>query len=504
MPAPTPAVSYDRRRPEKSVLYQVVQDNLLTFYGAVDDGALKIALPNFVRQELEGSLTCGMLCWGLARLACESEPCPERRVVAFSCKGRGFCPSCLGRRMAAISSHLMDEVMPPVSIRQWVLTFPFAWRSRLGYDAKLLSNLTRLFVQTVLEFYARRGGGERDRSGSVTAVQRTASDLKLQPHLHAVFLDGVYRERDGELAFHALPRLSTTEVAEVLERTSKRIRKWLRKRGLLQEADEADEADEENGAAMLAASAVSGQRPPAGPEWRRGALPFASRPLKFQRDLCVALDGFTLHAATRAGGQDRAGREALLKYILRPPIARDRVTQGPDGLVRILLKRPFADGTVAVDMDPISLLTRLSAAVPAPRFHTTRYAGVLASASKLRPRIAPNLPTDEPATTSPAAVPKEKTASLGTPREEDADGPPRRHSYRPYVELLRRTFGDILTCQRCGSRMRLVALVTDPKSVARYLRGIGEPTDIPRRAPARGPPYWKSTVLRRQAGEAAE
>jgi hypothetical protein len=47
--------------------------------------------------------------------------------------------------------------------------------------------------------------------------------------------------------------------------------------------------------------------------------------------------------------------------------------------------------------------------------------------------------------------------------------------------------------------MRLVALITDPKQVRRFLRGIGEPTDAPARQPARGPPYWQSGVLRRSA-----
>jgi hypothetical protein len=64
-------------------------------------------------------------------------------------------------------------------------------------------------------------------------------------------------------------------------------------------------------------------------------------------------DGFTLHAATRAGALDTAGREALLRYVLRPPIAQERVTRGPQGLVRITLKKPWADGTVAVDMAPL-------------------------------------------------------------------------------------------------------------------------------------------------------
>ncbi len=45
-----------------------------------------------------------------------------------SCKGRGFCPSCCGRRMADTAVHLCDEVLPEVPIRQWVLSFPFRVR----------------------------------------------------------------------------------------------------------------------------------------------------------------------------------------------------------------------------------------------------------------------------------------------------------------------------------------------------------------------------------------
>jgi Putative transposase len=42
-----------------------------------------------------------------------------------------------------------------------------------------------------------------------------------------------------------------------------------------------------------------------------------------------------------------------------------------------------------VDLDPLSLLCGLVALVPAPRFHTVRYSGVLAPASKWRPFIVP-------------------------------------------------------------------------------------------------------------------
>ena len=121
---------------------------------------------------------------------------------------------------------------------------------------------------------------------------------------------------------------------------------------------------------------------------------------------------------------DEQGREALLKYILRPAVAQERVTRGPDGLVRIGLEKAFPDGTVAVDLDPLSLLSRLCASVPPPRFHTVRYAGVLGSASKLRARLAP------------------KRAPMAPARcVEDVADLPRRSPYRPWAQLLRRTDG---------------------------------------------------------------
>jgi hypothetical protein len=150
-----------------------------------------------------------------------------------------------------------------------------------------------------------------------------------------------------------LGHLQTREVGEVLERgaangevpsSSKRARRRRRRR--LDDDDPAggDNDSGDEGEQRLAASAVSGQTPPAGPQWQRGLAPLASRALAFDKPLCASLDGFTLHAATCAGALDTAGREALLRYILRPPIAQKRVEPTKDGLVRIVLKRAFSDG----------------------------------------------------------------------------------------------------------------------------------------------------------------
>ena len=125
-----------------------------TLFAAVDEGAVSVSLPAFVRNELSAYLECGRLCRGFARLRCVA--CAESRVVAFSCKGRGFCPSCLGRKMSATAANIAEHVTRRAPLRQWVITMPFAWRARLEYDGKLLSALLRIFTRTVLAFYKER------------------------------------------------------------------------------------------------------------------------------------------------------------------------------------------------------------------------------------------------------------------------------------------------------------------------------------------------------------
>ncbi|WP_437939664.1 transposase zinc-binding domain-containing protein [Sorangium sp. So ce341] len=127
-----------------------MRDNVETLYGAIDDGAIAVRIPKHAKKELEAYLDCGLLCRGFARLRCDR--CEESRLVAFSCKGRGFCPSCLGRRMCSTAANLIEDVLPEVAHRPWVLTFPFPWRRRLAQDGALFGVLTRLFVESVERF----------------------------------------------------------------------------------------------------------------------------------------------------------------------------------------------------------------------------------------------------------------------------------------------------------------------------------------------------------------
>jgi hypothetical protein len=80
-------------------------------------------VPGFVVKELRAFLDCGILARGFVRVHCDT--CGMDRVLPLSCKGRGFCPSCGGRRMADTAAHLVDHVFPEVPVRQWVLSVPF-------------------------------------------------------------------------------------------------------------------------------------------------------------------------------------------------------------------------------------------------------------------------------------------------------------------------------------------------------------------------------------------
>ena len=122
---------YARHRPEETVLYQTLRAHWLTFLAELSGGA-KPELPRFVLEEVEAFLKCGILAHGFLRVVCDE--CHDNRVVAFSCKRRGFCGSCLGRRMCDFAANLRAHVMPRVPVRQWVLTVPHPIRFRMAFN----------------------------------------------------------------------------------------------------------------------------------------------------------------------------------------------------------------------------------------------------------------------------------------------------------------------------------------------------------------------------------
>jgi hypothetical protein len=104
-------------------------------------------LPTFVEQEFRRFIACGVASRGFVRVVCDR--CKQEMVVGFSCKGMGFCPSCLGRRMNDTAAQLVDRVLPFSPYRQWVLSLPFRLRLLLAKEGRLLGKVRTIFMRTV-------------------------------------------------------------------------------------------------------------------------------------------------------------------------------------------------------------------------------------------------------------------------------------------------------------------------------------------------------------------
>ena len=174
-PAPQPAqagasFSYERHRPEETTLYRVVAEELETFLAQVE-ARTGSSVPEFVKDEFEAYLECGILAHGFLRLRCSE--CSHEKLVAFSCKRRGFCPSCGARRMAETAAYLVDNVIPPVPVRQWVVSFPIPLRIVFAAHPELLAAVLRIVHRVIAGFLFKQAGLKRGAAdtGSVTLIQ---------------------------------------------------------------------------------------------------------------------------------------------------------------------------------------------------------------------------------------------------------------------------------------------------------------------------------------------
>ena len=453
------------RRPESTALYRVLQHHLETFLERAEAAG---GLPAFVERELRAHLTCGILAHGFVRARCDA--CGHDRLVAFACKGRGFCPSCGGRRMADTAAWLRDAVLVGVPVRQWVLTLPWWLRRAVAFDNALSGAILRAFVQAVHRLLAARAGRPGGACGAVTVIQRFGGALNLNPHFHTLIPEGVYHQQtDGQVRFEAVIGPSRAEVEALLAEIVEAVRRMLERRG-----------GPTDGSVTLEAMADASQRQlqllgpaPGQPiDRERAALPGPPG----EAWLSVAHEGFTLNAQVRVEADDPEGLERLCRYVARPAIAQDRLRLLEGDRIALELRRPWRDGTTELVFDPLDFIARLAAQVPAPRTNLVRYHGVFAPAARLRPLI---VKTAEPE--------DERAISMGHARPTARRGRLRRRL--TWAALMMRVFGtDVLRCPTCEGRMRVIAHIEEPEVVVRILRHLGLPTAAPPTARARPPP----------------
>jgi hypothetical protein len=490
-------VAYVRHQPEQTLLYQLVEAH----YPALVDQLAQQgkSLPDHVYREFEAYLKCGRLEHGFLRVRCDN--CHFERLVAFSCKKRGFCPSCGARRMAETAALLTDEVFPDVPLRQWVISFPFPLRYLFAAHPQAMGKVLGIVYRAISTHMIHKAGLQMKdgATGAVTLIQRFGSALNLNIHFHILFLDGVYVYGDKPPRFQRVKAPDKSELEDLVQLISQRAGRCLERLGLLeQDAEQAwlelDPADDTDALPHIMGSSIS-YRVAVGPQQGQKAFMIRTiRPLDRPDpglERVARANGFSLHAGVSCEGHQKDKREHLCRYIARPAVAVPRLSLSSTGKVVYTLKTPYRDGTTQVAFEPVDFMARLAALVPKPRVNLTRYHGVLAPNHRWRGEVTP----------------ARRGKGLKVIDNTGARSPAECHAAMTWAQRLKRVFNiDIEVCSRCGGSARVVACIEDQDIIDRILAHLREKEqEAPPRPllapPTRAPPATlslfagKETVL---------
>ena len=188
-------------------------------------------------------------------------------------------------------------------------------------------------------------------------------------HFHSLVLDGVFSRPTPGAApvFHPLPAPTDAEIAQILDEVHQRVTRLLRRAGRLPEDPSPTDPVAEQMPLLAGYAAASIQEriatgPRAGQPVRR--LRSAAAVVDGNTPRCARLEGFSLHANVALPAHAREQLEHLCRYLLRPPLALDRLTESSGGQLLYQLPHARRDGSTHLLLDPLELIEKLSVLIP--------------------------------------------------------------------------------------------------------------------------------------------
>jgi hypothetical protein len=243
--------------------------------------------------------------------------------------------------MAQTAAHLVDHVLPPVPVRQWVISVPKRLRGFLGDRPKAFAAVTRILldeIETLLCLERLRCAQQatppapRPRLGAVSFLHRFGSGLNRHAHLHAAVTDGVFlpgpHGPDGPPAFLPARPLTAADLAALTERVRRRVIRRFRREGLLDAAAAADMLAWQNSGFSIDASFRITLLPPQLRVYRQSLehlLRYCARPPSALKRLSVI--------------RDADGRITRIRYVMPRP-AGTRTADMPRKAAATLMKSP--------------------------------------------------------------------------------------------------------------------------------------------------------------------
>jgi hypothetical protein len=374
-----------------------------------------------ITKAVQRFLACGDYRRGIARIKCTNPDCGLEYFRPFSCKVFHLCPSCSQKRTLLFGEYVNEQLLLRLPHRQIVFTFPKVLRGFFRHDRGLYGETSKLVYRMIQRFYSS-AAGYRIRSAAVIAYSSAGDFVRFNPHLHAIFLEGGF-DRQGR--FVHVPALNLARLAQYFRAS---MVAFFLKRSLI---------NERLGRNML--------------QWTHS--------------------GFSLDMSVRIPANSSKTREALAQYIARPPVS----------LSKMLVEEHEASVLYRSEYNPyfktnnrlfpaLEFLVQLLQHLPDARTQLIRRYGLYSSRSRGTWSRMPYLVRLAPEGWIRQHEQHPAGRLDGTPESCPDQSVSAKVSRAAWARLLAKIYEvDALKCSRCGSPMKVLALITDPHEVRRIL-----------------------------------
>jgi hypothetical protein len=325
---------YRQRHPELTVFYRVLFHYFEEFLREYESRFMRDYgyFRPVIQDVVEKYLDCGNPMCGFARIRCPD--CGEERLLMFSCKTRGFCPSCHAKRREEWGEWMREELLLDVPHRQVVFTVPKMLRLFFRYNRKLLNSLCLCAVRTLLRFFYTATALEL-MPGVVAVIQTFGERINFHPHIHVLITEGG-TSPDG--TFHRVSRFHDTLIQEIF--THEVFSLLVRKKLI--------------------------------------GLPLVEKILRWRHT------GFNVHSKVRATSKREA--ERVGQYMIRPLLSLKRLFFDETGSkVRYQYSR---HGSQEESMDYLEFIARVTSHIPDKGQVMIRYYGLYSNAHRGKIRKA--------------------------------------------------------------------------------------------------------------------
>jgi hypothetical protein len=373
-----------------------------------------------VDEVVEAYLKCGDLREGFARVRCTNPDCCHEYLLAFSCKGRWFCPSCHSKKVVKFGDNISHNILYPVPHRQYVFSIPICLRVYFKYDRELLTEFCHCAKESLEVFFRNVLGLENGVTGLVMVIHTFGDYARFHPHAHAIVADGLFRANG---TFYVLPTGDHQPLEEIFRA---KILAMLKREGKIDD--------------VLIRKLMG---------WRHS--------------------GFSVYRGNRIARDDQEGQEALAQYIIRNAFSEDKITF-IDDTGKVLYRSGMTHGKNKKNFELFTaeeFIAAITQHIPEKSFQMVRYFGWYSNRSRgTRKKAGLLKPGDEPL--------KEALIGEGLIELDVSDYDPPPVPSKTWRELIKKVWEvDPLVCPWCGHALKIISLIQDPDVIRQILEHVG-------------------------------